>query len=57
MARTRLVPLHCMQQEFCITHSVIVLSFHSLHDNQITDEGARVLGEALRVNQSLTTLE
>jgi len=33
------------------------LTFCSLWDNQITDEGARVLGEALRVNRSLQKLE
>ena len=34
-----------------------VVSFHSLGQNDIGDEGARALAGALKINRSLTTLE
>ena len=41
----------------CYTQYDRLCLFPRVADTQITDEGARALGEALRVNQSLKTLE
>ena len=42
---------------FSTTSHLFFLTFYSLGSNQISDEGARAVAEALQVNQSLQELK
>ena len=47
-----------MLMDVCVTCSMtICASSPSLERSQIADKGARAFGEALKVNQGLTTLQ